>query len=1001
MNYDHKHIETIVEKLWKKEKENIKKSIMNHKKRPLFSFLEGPPTANAPPGLHHLEVRVFKDLVCRYKYMKGFRVPRKGGWDCHGLPIEVQVEKNLGLESKKDVVKYGIAKFNKKCRENVFSRIDDWTRFTEKSAFWIDLENPYVTLTNDYIESVWWALSELFNKGLLYEAHKVVPYCPRCETPLSLHEVAQGYKKITMESITLKFQSKKDPNLYFLAWTTTPWTLPSNLALAVHPDITYVFVKKGNNTFVVSKGRLEHYFPENPEIVKEVKGKELEGIEYVPLFDYFVDKLDKPAWRIILAGFVTETDGTGIVHIAPAFGETDYESSKENNLPFVQPVEKDGTFTKDVKDWEGRFVIDADPGITEKLNTYGKIFSAESYTHDYPYCWRCKSPLLYYAMKSWFIAVSKFREQLAEINQKINWFPDYIKEGRFGNWIIEARDWALSRSKFWGTPLPIWRCNSCGKDECIGSIEELKKKAVNFPKELDLHKPEIDELMIKCECGKTMQRLPEVIDTWFDSGSATFAQFHYPFENKETFKKAFPYDFIAEAIDQTRGWFYTLHVLGVLLFNKPAYKSVVCAGHILDDRGEKMSKSRGNVIDPWEMFNRFGIDASRLAMCTSAPGNMKRFGPETIKETVMPFLNILWNSYLFSKELSKGKHGELEPEDEWIISRNNTLITEVENAMENHDYHIALSKIEDFVVYDLSRWYIKLARERTDDVAVQYALAQVFENLSKIIAPLMPYFADFIWTDLLENEGSVHFEQWPKPNKKELKPKLEEQMQTVKRVVEASNALRQEKGIKLRYPLLSITVSGEEKITKAAKQLEKVLARMANVKMVKIGKAVLKYEVKPNYAVAGKKFGKDVKELAKLLEKQDAMIIKKDIEKKKVKMGKFELTKEDLVFKELKGKLEGRHFPGGVVSIDTRVSDELKQEWLVRELIRAVQDARKKLKLSIKDSITLYLPDEKAFKKQEDIIKKTTGSRILYKEPEGKKFEFKFEREKYVFGVRK
>ncbi|MEM5804827.1 MAG: isoleucine--tRNA ligase, partial [Candidatus Aenigmatarchaeota archaeon] len=953
MNYDFKRIEAEVEGLWKKEGAKIRASIAGDRKRPLFSFLEGPPTANAPPGLHHLEVRVFKDLVCRYKFMRGFSVPRKGGWDCHGLPVEVQVEKALGLESKKDVVKYGIAKFNQQCRENVFSRIDDWTNFTSKSAYWIDLANPYITLKNEYIESEWWALKELFKRKLLYEAHKVVPYCPRCETPLSMHEVAQGYKEVTMDSITLKFRVKNEENLYFLAWTTTPWTLPSNLALAVNPEMVYAFVRKGNDMFVLSKGRLEHYFPGKPEVVREVKGRELVGMEYEPLFDYFVGKLDKPAWKVIPADFVSEEDGTGIVHIAPAFGETDYEACKKSGIAFVQPVEKDGRFSKDVREWAGMFVIDADPLITEHLASYGRIFSVEKYTHDYPYCWRCKSPLLYYAMTSWFIAVSKYRKKLVDANAKIRWYPDYIKEGRFGNWLAEARDWALSRTKFWGTPLPIWRCKACGKTECIGSIDELKKKGVEVPQELDLHKPAIDEIVIRCRCGKLMERVPDVIDTWFDSGSATFAQFHYPFESKELFKKSFPYDFIAEAIDQTRGWFYTLHVLGVLLFGKPAYKSVVCAGHLVDANGEKMSKSKGNIIDPWEMFSKYGVDATRLAMCTSAPGNTKRFGPQTIEEEVIPTLNTLWNVYLFTKRLPKARKGKLWIEDEWIVSRASTLVQKVGEALDAHEYHIALAEFERFVVDDLSRWYVKLGRER-EDAYLRFVLEAVFEKVAKAMAPFIPYFSDFIWTDLLGHDTSVHFEPWPKAEKGAIDRRLEEDMAIIMRIVEASNALRQEKGIKLKYPLASMSVCGEETVLKAAKKLEAPLARMANVKRVEVSRKRMEYVAKPNYAVAGKKFGKDVKGLAEALAKVDGAMLREEIIKRgKVKVGKFSLGKEDLAFSEVGHKAEGKAFEGGMVSLDTEVSEKLKEEWLVRELIRAVQDARKKLGLNVKDKITL------------------------------------------------
>ncbi len=1002
MVFEHKKVEAEVEKLWAKNKKQIENSIQNDKKKKLFSFLEGPPTANAPPGLHHLEVRVFKDLFCRYKYMQGFSVPRKGGWDCHGLPVEVQVEKKLGLQTKKDVVKYGIEKFCATCRNDVFSFVNDWSRFTEKSGFWIDLKNPYKTLDNNYIESVWWSLKELWKKRLLYEGHKVVPYCPRCETALSTHELALGYEEVEVESFTAKFKVRGESDMYFLGWTTTPWTTPANVTLAVNPNIVYAFVQRGNEVFILAKNRIEYYFgkPEgNIKIVKEVKGKDLDGIEYEPLFDYFIGKFERPAWFVILADYVTDKDGTGIVHTAPAFGDVDYHSGKKYKLPFVQPVTRDGKFTEDVRDFAGKFVIDADKEIIELLAEQNKVFSVEKIKHDYPFCWRCKSPLIYNAMISWFIAVSKFRRQLIKKNKKINWFPDYIKYGRFGNWLEEAKDWALSRSKFWGTPLPVWRCTKCKHDVCIGSVAELKKRSITRLKNIDLHKPYVDKIEFKCEkCGSLMVRIPDVIDCWYDSGSAPFAQFHYPFENKDFFKKSFPYDFIAEAIDQTRGWFYTLHVLGTLLFGKPAYKSVVCAGHIVDDRGEKMSKSKGNIINPWDMFDRYGVDATRLLMVSSAPSNTKRVGPRTIEEVSLHFLNILWNSFLFARIYSEQKlyKGKLKLEDKWLLSRANSLIADVTSNLEKHEYQNCHAALQNFVVNDLSHWYIKLLRERSDRTAL-FVLKQTFDTLARLLAPFAPYIADYLYNDFVNKKSSVHFQKWP--SKMPTNKKLEMQMNIIRQIVEASNALRLEKGLRLKYPLKSLTVMAAPQALSAARSLSPVLCAMANIKRVKFGRIKRQYSVKPNWAVIGKRLGKKIKKIAKELESLDAAELKARIDKKKFAMIAGEkVLQGDLIFAE-KVLAEGKDFHGGKILLDTTVDEILRQEWLVRELVRAVQDKRKTMDMKVKDKIMLYLPPEKGFKNFAKLIAECTGSSVHFGALAGSQGTFVFENNEYKFGV--
>ena len=750
-SYDFKKVEESVVSYWDAEGTE-KKTIKSDDSKPKFSFLEGPPTANAPPGLHHVQSRFYKDLVCRFNYMKGFSVPRKGGWDCHGLPVEVQIEKKIGLKTKKDVLNYGIEEFNKLCKQDVFTYIKDWDNLTKRMAFWIDVEKPYVTMTNEYIESVWWSLKELYNKKLLYEAHKVVPYCPRCETPLSSHEVALGYKDVKEDSITTTFKLEEDDR-YLLAWTTTPWTTPANVALAVGEDIVYSVVEKDGKQFVLAREVVGKYF-KNPVIVEEFAGEKLVGKSYVPLFDYYKGKLDQPAWKVIAADYVNTEEGTGIVHQAPAFGEEDYETLKKEGMAFVQPVDESGRFTSEVSDFEGRFVKDAEPELIKLLEDKGLVFKVEKYEHSYPFCWRCATPLLYYALKSWFVKVTEKKERLIELNQQIKWYPEHVKDGRFGKWLENVKDWALSRNKFWGTPLPIWTCESCQNQTAIGSIEELETASDQDVKGMDLHKPDVDKIKIKCGCGEEMLRVPYVIDTWYDSGAATFAQLHYPFENKDLFEKMFPYSFITEGVDQTRGWFYTLHVLSTLLFDSIGYESCVVSGLVIDQHGEKMSKSKGNVFNPFEVFDQVGVDAVRLQFCSVSADNPKRFGYELVRENVMPFITTLWNVCLFAKnfETEKDSMSDLKIEDRWINSKTNSLVKNFTKEFEENNYHRCFEEIKRFVVEDFSRWYVRLVRGRQDD-AVADTLKGVLETLSKLLAPYAPYLSEFMWRSLAGKEG--------------------------------------------------------------------------------------------------------------------------------------------------------------------------------------------------------------------------------------------------------
>ncbi len=819
-----KEVEERVRKIWKKNEKEIKEAIQDNKKKKLFSFLEGPPTANAPPALHHLEVRTYKDLICKYKFMQGFSVPRKGGWDTHGLPVEVQVEKKLGLKSKKEVLEYGIEKFIEECRKDVFSNIDDWEKSTRQLDYWIDLENAYKPMDNDYIESVWWSLKELYKKELLYEGFKVVPYCPRCGTSLSSHEVSQGYKDVKEESVYVAFKLK-DKNGYILAWTTTPWTLPGNVALAVGPKIDYVKVKlpDGDN-LIIGKERLDLLKGE-VKIVEKLKGKDLVGLEYEPLYN-IKELQNENSHKIISADFVTTADGTGIVHTAGMYGEDDYDLCLKNKVPLVHTVDKEGKFNELVPQWRGKFVKSVEKEIIENLKQRHLLLKSEKFEHPYPFCWRCDSPLLHYAITSWFISATKVKDKMIKLNKKINWYPSHIKDGRFGKWLENIKDWNLSRQKFWGTPLPVWRCE-CGKEKIIGSVEELKKNSTKNFKEYDLHRPWIDKIKLKCECGKEMTRIPDLIDVWYDSGSASFAQFHYPFENKEEFERRFPYEYIAEAIDQTRGWFYTLHAISTLIFGKEAFKNVICAGHIVDEKGEKMSKSKGNVINPKEIIDAVGVDAVRLQFCTVDVGNQKRFSYGLLKESALPFLTVLYNCKKYYEQSSEEKT-KRRIEDDWIVSKLNSTIKGVTEDLENYNIDKALEKITDFTVNDLSRTYIKFTRDREDTKKI---LGECLEKLSLLLAPFAPYISEDIYH--LFHRESVHLSRWPKSKEIKIDKKLEEEFELVLQILENGFSKRDEAKIGLKWPLKEVKITSEKTLKK---ELQEIIKNQLNVKELTVKK---------------------------------------------------------------------------------------------------------------------------------------------------------------------
>ncbi|MFH1789438.1 MAG: isoleucine--tRNA ligase [Candidatus Altiarchaeota archaeon] len=1018
--YRPKEIEEKILDYWKKQG-LAEETLAPRKDAKRFSFLEGPPTANAPPALHHVEVRVFKDLVNRMRYMQGFSVPRKAGWDCHGLPVEVQIEKKLNLASKKEIVEYGVEKFVEECRASVFSHIKEWDKLTRRMAYWIDLKDPYVTMDNDYIESVWWSISQIYKKGLLYEGHKVVPYCPRCGTPLSSHEVALGYKTVKEETVIVSFPVK-DEDYSLLAWTTTPWTLLSNLALAVNPQVTYAKIRYRGETFVLAKELAEKRFPE-ADVLEEIPGEKLVGLEYHPLFNHFNGKLDKPAWRVIAGDFVTTEEGTGIVHIAPAFGEDDYNAGVENDLPLVNPLGEDGKFTDEIPELAGIFAKDADPKIIHILSEQGSLVAQYPYEHEYPYCWRCNTPLLYYAMKSWFIAMTKLRENLLANNREINWFPEHIKDGRFGDWLVNVKDWSLSRNRFWGTPLPIWRCE-CGETQVLGSRKELSEKAADkVSDDFDLHRPYVDEVKLACKCGKKMSRVEYVIDCWYDSGAATFAQHHYPFENKELFEESFPYDFICEATDQTRGWFYTLLAISTLLFDKSAYKNCVVGGLLLDDAGEKMSKSHNNILDPWELFETVGADAVRLQMCSQAPWNARRFGKDSLNEGVLPLLRTLWNTYEFTTRYmsldgfdargGKERDASFKVEDEWILSETDTLIADVTRELEANNYHIAYAQLNEFIVEKLSRWYIKLIRDRLwlededgkinpSKSAAYITLTEVFTRLVALMAPVTPFIAEEIHMNLVGGK-SVHLAKWPEPGK--TKPELEEAMEIARKIFEAGSFMRQKAGIKLRHPIASVTIVGDDKVKKACEKLSGIIGKQLNAKKVEYVTEVAgtTYAYAPNFKVLGPKYGKDAAKAADAIRNAGAKLKQALDAGRKTKLGKFEVS-PDMVA-EVKILVPEKYAAGefthkdssGVVYINTERDATLMNEALARDVIRNIQELRKKENLAELDRIKVKITESPKVKAmlgefEDEVLKEVRGDEITpEKEVSGASFSFEGE----------
>ncbi len=1015
-------MEKEVAKRWK-ENNIIQKNFDMNKGKRYFTFYDGPPTANGKPHVGHIETRVIKDIIPRYKVMKGYQVIRKAGWDTHGLPVELEIEKKLGISGKQQIEEYGVEKFVKECKESVFTYVHMWEEMTNKVGFWVDMEHPYVTYHNDYIESVWWALKQMWEKGLLYEGHKVMPYCPRCGTALSSHEVAQGYKDVKDLTCVAKFKVVGKDNTYILAWTTTPWTLPSNLALCLNKSYEYVEVKANIGTddepkyenYILAKDLLEAVLKETPyEIVKTFKGEELLGTKYKQLMPFA--KVEGKAFEVIHGDYVTLTDGTGIVHIAPAYGEDDSLVAKQNGIAFVNLVDKEGKFVKEVEPWAGKFVRDCNEDICKWLAENNKLFSKEKHMHSYPHCWRCDTPLLYYPKESWFVAMSKLRDELVENNNKVNWYPDTIRTGRFGKFLENVIDWGISRDRYWGTPLPIWTCENeeCGHRECIGSIQELKEKGIDVPDDIELHKPYIDNVYLKCpKCGSKMKRAKEVIDCWFDSGSMPFAQWHYPFENKEMFDNNFPAQFISEAVDQTRGWFYTLTAIGTALFGRTPFENCIVLGHVLDEKGQKMSKSKGNGVDPMVLLDTVGADATRWHFYTcSAPWLPTRLGLKNVQETQRGFLSTLWNVYSFYvlyaeiDQFNPLKYSDFKSKnvmDKWIISKLNTLVKEVAEKLDKYDITGAALQIEDFTD-ELSNWYVRRNRERfwsqelnDEKIGAYVTLYNVLVTLCKISAPFVPFITDEIYQNLVVNldknaPESVHLCLWPEVDETLIDKKLEEEMDLAYKIVKLGRSARNSVNIKNRQPLSKMLIS----VNTLPEYYADIVKDELNVKQIELGAEMSDYvnfEIKPNLPVLGKQYGKLIPKIKEEIAKKNQMDLAN-----KVKQGKIEyididgteigLDQENLLI-TMQGK-DGFAFSGegeiGVV-LDTKITPELAEEGILREVLSKVQNMRKESGFEVLDRINIYVAEnekiEKVIKKFEETIKHDTlANNIFYNKEE-------------------
>ncbi len=966
-------------KFWK-DNDIFKKTFTQREGCPKWTFYDGPPTANGRPHIGHVITRSVKDIICRYHVMKGEDVFRKAGWDTHGLPVELEVEKVLGLDGKPQIEEYGVEPFIKKCKESVWKYLSEWTDMSDRLGFWADMENPYITYHNNYIESEWWALKKIWEKGLLYKGHKIVPYCPRCGTALSSHEVAQGYKDVKEVSAIAKFKLR-DEDTFVLAWTTTPWTLPSNVGLCMNPDVEYVKVKADGEQYILAEALVEKVFGEGKEVevLEKKKGSEYAGRRYFPLFDFIED--DDNGFKVVADNYVTTEDGTGVVHIATAFGEDDNRVGKANGLPFRQYVDTQGNFTAEVKPWAGVFVKDGDKMVLDLLKKEGKLFAAIPFEHSYPHCWRCDTPLLYYAREEWFIKMTAVRDQLVANNRSVNWLPENIKEGRMGNFLENVIDWGLSRERYWGTPLPVWECE-CGERHVIGSIEELKSMSDDCPDEIELHKPYIDRVHVKCpKCGKPMTRVPEVIDCWFDSGAMPFAQFHYPFENKETFEARFPADYITEAIDQTRGWFYSQLAIATVLFGQSDFRNCIVMGHVQDKNGLKMSKHKGNVVSPWDILDKQGSDAIRwFFFVNSAPWLPCRFDEEQVNETQRKFLGTLWNTYAFYvlyAEIDqfnpmdyKLEYDKLPAIDKWVLSKLNTLVKEIRENLDNFRITEPARALNSFVD-ELSNWYVRRSRERfwakgmeQDKINAYMTLYTVLVTLSKAAAPFVPYMTEEIYQNLVVNfdknaEESVHLTLFPECNEEMIDKDLEKNMDTVLEIVVNGRAARNSANIKNRQPIGVMYVKSGDVLPE---MYVNIIADELNVKKVEFTTStdgLTGYSMKPQLRTLGPKYGKLLPKIKEYLANADGSEIVPKLRNGEkfvfdIDGTEVELTESDVLVETVeKSGFVTESDARLAVVLDTNLTPELIEEGFVREIVSKVQTMRKEAGFEVVDRIRL------------------------------------------------
>ena len=979
LNFVEREKETL--KFWK-DNQIFEKSVQLRQGAPAYTFFDGPPTANGKPHIGHVLTRAMKDIIPRYKTMRGYDVLRKAGWDTHGLPVELEVEKELGLDGKEQIEQYGVIPFIQKCKESVWKYKGEWEVMSDRMGFWADMDNPYITYDNDYIESEWWALKAIYEKGLLYKGHKIVPYCPRCGTALSSHEVAQGYKEVKETSATVRFRVPDEENTYFLAWTTTPWTLPSNVSLCVNPDVTYAYVRvDGKETLIMAKDLIEAVLEgHDTEIIKEVVGRELEYKHYEPLFECTRKAAGgKDAFYVMVDDYVTTTDGTGIVHNAPAFGEDDYRVCKKYDLPFVQMVDSKGEMCGGTP-WDGVFVKKADPMVLKDLDERGLLFAAPRFEHSYPFCWRCDTPLIYYARSSWFIAMTKVKDRLIDYNRRINWIPETIKEGRMGNFLENVIDWGISRERYWGTPLPVWVCDKCGKIHVVGSRKELSE-LTGCDENVELHKPYVDPLTWQCECGGTMRREPVVIDCWFDSGSMPFAQWHYPFENKDKFERRYPANFISEAIDQTRGWFYTLSAIAACLFDSPAFLNCIVLGHVQDKEGRKMSKHIGNVVDPWVLLDNQGADAVRWYFYTSSmPWLPNRFSAEAVSESQRKYMGTFWNTYAFyilyadidnfDPTRHKLVRENLTPMDRWILSRLNTLMGRVEAYLDDLKMTEAGREMQDFMD-DLSNWYVRRCRERywgkdmtADKEAAYMTLYTVLKTMALISAPFTPFMSETMYQNMVRTVDksapeSIHLCDWPKKDESFIDPELEANMAAVLDIVVLGRSARNAANIKNRQPVASMYVQGKA----LPDMYVSIIADELNVKEVRFvddASSFISYRVKPQLKTLGPRYGKLLPKINQYLAGEgvgNAVVAahnsgesyKFDIDGTEIS-----LAAEDVLVstEENAGFVTVTEHDLSVV-LDTNLTPELIEEGFVREIVSKVQTMRKEAGFEVTDHIVL------------------------------------------------